>query len=288
MIIEHCKYIPQTFLKLNPKFIITRFCHGSGGKFLSTVLQSHPQIQHWTHWLEKNKNDPLFIQLVKAHAQRSFPKNHSHHLRSEPIAPYDTTLWSSTYARGEELELSDLRKYYQQTPDRYLEDAIKQDLWINIIFNKMTLPKFCSSARIVTLMIDNQLSLNWVQKSLWQKHFIEDDHSIIYCPNHPLYCPEESVPTVIKYNNQCEFDIGQKNKLLQQHIIDNPMLKEFALCKFDSQNNHTIPVSALFDLDRLLDNLDMISRKWHWVKFDPQIVSAIHQSWIDSQIPYWV
>jgi hypothetical protein len=37
---------------LQNNFLVVRFTHGSGGKFLSTVLQTSAQIDHWSGILE--------------------------------------------------------------------------------------------------------------------------------------------------------------------------------------------------------------------------------------------
>lgn len=227
------------------------------------------------------------IALARVHAQRSFPKKHDFHLRAEPIAPYDTSLWSSTYDRGHDLELTDLQEYYQLNPDPYLEDGIRRDLYINIIFNKIQLPKFCAGSFTVTLVIDGIRSLDWAQRSLWHKHFIELDDKIIYCPNHPLYCPEASIPTVSRYQNQCEFDIDQKSQLMERYIYQNPAWQQFTdIAKSNDDSNYFLPISALFNLDQLVQHFTNIAQILNWSDFDCQILSTVQKSWMDSQLSY--
>ena len=48
----------------NPKILVTRFTHGAGGKFLSTVLQTANNVDHWNRIIESYKNHPLFTELV--------------------------------------------------------------------------------------------------------------------------------------------------------------------------------------------------------------------------------
>lgn len=44
----------------HPKFLITRFTHGAGGKFLSSVLQTSKNVDHWNNLIESYKNHPLY------------------------------------------------------------------------------------------------------------------------------------------------------------------------------------------------------------------------------------
>jgi hypothetical protein len=41
-------------------FILTRFTHGSAGKFLSTVLQTSDQIEYWSVIVQSQKDTNLF------------------------------------------------------------------------------------------------------------------------------------------------------------------------------------------------------------------------------------
>lgn len=271
------------------KFVITRFGHGSGGKFVSTVLQTHPNIQHWSNWLQAAKSTGIFPELLQIYARRSFPKNHLYHLRAEPMAPYDTSLWSSTYNRGQQLEMSDLLCYYQNKPDQYLSQGIEKKLWINFIFNKINLPKFCNQAFVVTLMIDSTRALDWAQRSLWSKHFVELSNKIIYCPNHPLYCPESSIATVLQYKNQCEFDVSQKSYLMEKYILKNPLLADFTNQEkliTNQPNHYCIPISALFDSSSLVNHMQTIATQLQWQKFDATLILDIHKNWMQAQLPY--
>ena len=63
----------------NPKFIITRFTHGSAGKFLSTVLQT----SNWSAVVQAQKNTELIEPVTLEYVDRSFPKDHSQYLISQ-------------------------------------------------------------------------------------------------------------------------------------------------------------------------------------------------------------
>lgn len=272
---------------MNLNLIITRFCHGTGGKFLSSILQLHPEIQHWSSWLQNNKkHHHIFPQLLATYAQRHFPTNHDYHLRFEPIAPYDTTMWSSTYDRGSNLTMSDLVDYYTNKTDHYLSQAASSDLYVNYIFNRPTLPKFCEQAKIVTIIIDNEQTLQWTFKTLWAKHFIETDSKIIYCPDHPLYCPESSVLSVLKYGNPCEFDKSHKPRLLDQYVYNNAMVRDYQnASKFNlNANNYNINLSCLFDVDSLIYQISLLFDSWNMSMINHDLIVLLHQHWISAQI----
>ena len=100
-----------------PKFIVTRFTHGSAGKFLSTVLQTSDKIDHWSAIIQEQKNTSLYEHVTLEYVARSFPVDHTQYLKSEPMVPYNTDLYSTSFFRGSDVSL-----------DQYFLNAIhKQD-----------------------------------------------------------------------------------------------------------------------------------------------------------------
>jgi len=73
-------------MNTKPNFLITRFTHGSGGKFLSTVLQTSILIDHWSAIVQSQKEKSELIEEVTLqYVMRSFPKEHAMHMQLEPI-----------------------------------------------------------------------------------------------------------------------------------------------------------------------------------------------------------
>ena len=278
---------------MNLNLLITRFAHGSGGKFLSTVIQSHEQIQHWSSQMQNTKSSDQYPELLEYYMIRSFPKDHRSHMSMEPICPYDTELWSSTYHRGENVTRNKLVDYYSDNKDKYLMDGCNQNLITNLIFNKPQLPKFCAGSKTVTILIDNRRSLRWLRKTLWSKHFLEAEGKIIYAPDHPLYCSMKSLPTILKFKNQSEFPISEKFSLMKKHLYRNTIIEKFQdpsnFKEIDDQleiNNYNIPLSSFFRFDDFVFHMDKMMEQFAMLPMKKDLVKIMFDTWNRVQIPY--
>lgn len=278
---------------MNLDILVTRFTHGSGGKFLSTVMQSHERIQHWNSQIQNTKSSDQYLEIIEYYMIRSFPEDHRLHMSTEPICPYDTELWSSTYARGETVTKTELINYYSIGKDKYLIDGCNQNLITNLIFNKPQLPKFCEGSKTVTVLIDNPRSLRWLRKTLWSKHFLQTEGKIIYAPDHPLYCSMKSLPTILKFKNQSEFPISEKFSLMKKHLYCNPNVEKFQdpsnFRDIDDRlriNNYNIPLSSFFRFDDFIFHLDKMMEQFTMTPMKKDLVRIMFDAWNRVQIPY--
>ena len=84
--------------------IITRFAHGAAGKFLSTVLQTSELVDHWSLVVKHQKSVNKYVkETTLVYCDRVFPSDHSLHMLNEPLVPYCTDLYSSTFDRGHDV-----------------------------------------------------------------------------------------------------------------------------------------------------------------------------------------
>jgi hypothetical protein len=276
-----------------PKFLITRFTHGSGGKFLSSVLQTSVGIDHWSATVESYKSKDLFEKLVLEHTNRSFPKDHAAHLQHEPMVPYNTDLYSAGYLRGNEIALDQYIKNAIEKNDTRLLTCIDTDRLINLIFNKPKIPVFCQESRAVTITVVTDVEKQWLYKTLWSKHFLETSAGIRYLPSDPEYCSFYSLPVVLQFNNQYLFSNDQKEQLYQEYIIDNRTNSwYFAPDRFaEFDKNHGL-TNVFIELDTLLTPskfIIKIQNIFETLQLDHpnlNLIQKMHQLWLSRQIPY--
>lgn len=278
----------------DPKFIITRFTHGAGGKFLSTVLQTSNNVDHWNSIVESYKNHALYHKLVCGYAERSFPVDLALHLQNEPMVPYNTDLYSSTYERGIDTTLSQFIEHAGAVNDILFLNAVKQGKFVNLIMNKPFLPKFCYGAKTVTILVETKKELDWLHRTLWAKHYLEQGNYIYYLPDHPRYCSFKNLPTVLKFNNPYQFSIEQKEQIIQEKIVHSEIChyyqnqSNFSVIDQDyGIDNIFIPLSCFFNIDSFLKHIDQIFVEFGLGDPDVELIKKIHSIWTSRQEAYF-
>lgn len=276
-----------------PKFLITRFTHGSAGKFLSTVLQTSDKIDHWSAIIQSYKQTELFEPLVLEYVCRSFPIDHSQHLKSEPMVPYNTDLYSSGYARGNDVTLDQYVSNATIKNDTRLLDCIKCNLQANLILHKPQTPFFCNNSDVVTVLVTSEREKKWLYKTLWSKHFLETEQGIRYLPSDPAYCNFYSLIPVLTYNNRYLFPSSDKENLYNEYIINNHTNNwYFNPDKFNSYdrehqlNNLFINLEEMLLVDKFLIAMQRIFKKFDLGKLNVNLIQQMHQIWLSRQLPY--
>lgn len=275
----------------NPRFLITRFAHGAGGKFLSTVLQTSRVVDHWCDIIQNHKQHELFAALVTEHCRRSFPQDHSQHLRSEPMVPYNTDLYSVGYPRGDDVSLADYIDNAFNTGDCRLMRAIENGLLINLTFNKPSLPRFCHVSRAVTITIESAQELEWLHQTLWSKHFLVTDRDIRYLPSDPAYCNIRSLPVVLQWANPYRFDLDQRQQLWRTMVVENEMNRWYhdpalfePLDQINGIDNINIPLRHMLDPTEFLVSIQGIFAHHELGTPDLDAIAAMHEIWLERQI----
>jgi len=273
-------------------FVIVRFTHGAGGKFISSVLQTSDDISHWSATVQQSKKTPEFEELVREYTKRSFPINPKYHMLSEPIAPYNTDLYSSSYPRGNEVTLHEFLTHAREVNDTSLLSLIDSKQKCNLIFNKPNVPRFAEGADVVTVLVDDK-DQEWLRQTLWNKHFYVDDEngSIYYIQDTPNLCSFKSLPMILKFKNKYKFNIAEKDELYEKYIINNHTNEWYKNYKnfeeFDRKmklNNYFINLSDLFDTKRFVNCMSEIFEHYGLSGFNPLLVSQMHVIWWSRQI----
>ena len=277
----------------NSRFIITRFTHGSAGKFLSTVLQTSSKVDHWSAIVETHKTTDLFEKLVLEYVKRSFPFDHSLYMQQEPMVPYNTDLYSSGYPRGNDVTLDQYLAHAIENQDSRILKCIKNNLFANIIFHKPCIPEFCRGSNVITITVTSDTEKQWLYKTLWSKQFLETENEIRYLPSDPEYCSFASIVSVLKFNNFYIFNKSQKSELIEKYIINdstNPWYfdpEKFA--DFDSNynlNNLFVELDSILFPDKFLVTVKKVFN--HLGLPDPNLdlIQQMHQIWLSRQISY--
>lgn len=277
----------------NPKFILTRFTHGSAGKFLSSVLQTSDIIDHWSATIQRYKHTELFESLVVEYVRRSFPLNHSQHLMSEPMVPYNIDLYSTGFSRGNDLTLTRYLEHADKKQDVRLFRAVDNNLIMNLVFNKPQVPIFCHGSDVVTITVTTKQEQEWLYKTLWSKHFLEIDETIRYLPSDPYYCNYNSLVPVLTFNNPYLFTKQDKDKLYEKYVINNHTNPwyfdpdQFEVFDLDHKlNNLFVRLDEILSVDKFLNAVKRIFNKFHLGDPDLLLIEQMHQIWVSRQIHY--
>lgn len=276
------------------KFIITRFTHGSAGKFLSAVLQTSDKIDHWSAIVQDNKHNlEVFESLVLQHTARSFPIDHSTYMRSEPMVPYNVDLYSTSYPRGNDVTIDQYLDNAHKHNDIRLLKVINDDLKINLIFNKPQLPLFCNGAEVVTVSVTSQQEKNWLYKTLWSKHFLEKDNKIHYLPSDPNYCSFYSLVPVLTFNNEYLFPAEDKEELYTKYVINNHTNQWYfdtdRFAEYDSihrLDNTFMQLDEILIVNKFLPAVTRIFNHYNLGKPNLILIEKMHQLWLSRQLPY--
>jgi hypothetical protein len=277
-----------------PNFILTRFTHGSAGKFLSSVLQTSDKIDHWSSVIQSNKNNlEIFKSLVLQYTDRTFPNDHSKYLKMEPMVPYNVDLYSSGYPRGNNVTLQQYLDNAQVKNDTRLLKSISDNLKINLIFHKPCPPVFCDSSCAVTITVTTESEKDWLYKTLWSKHFLEKDNRIHYLPSDPDHCSFYSLIPVLTYNNQYLFPAEQKQQLYEHYVINDHTNQWYFdpdwFKEYDTDhkiNNVFIKLEEILNIDKFLLAMSRIFDHHNLGVPDLSLIEKMHRIWLSKQISY--
>lgn len=181
-------------------FVVVRFAAGSGGRFVSTMLQNSNDIAHWNPELEQFKNTSKFQPELVNYLQLAFPEDPKKHLRVEPDLPYVFDFYSSTYDRGNDVTYEEYCEYHRAGGCNYFFDHIAQGKKANLLNHKSQIIKFMEGAIFVNIIIDSPRALDWTKKLLWDKHYqVVDKNTVRLLPHDPTTCNVRRSHLVEKY-----------------------------------------------------------------------------------------
>jgi hypothetical protein len=214
------------------KFIVVRFAPGSGGKFISTLLQLSPDVNPWS--------DEIHSTQVTDWFKQRFTGDFVNWLKLEPEIPYQTNFVSNRFDRGNDI-----------TVDTALEllnnDLLFQQHWRNnkkicLILNKSQIPQWIQgNCSIVNVAVDGVDSKKWVNRCRLNKQFLrKNNNTWIIKQDHPDYCSQMRSAMAQKFNNPREFS-GTAGEFLKKYVVNDPLVSMFtdpdAIVAHASNNN---------------------------------------------------
>lgn len=266
------------------KFIVVRFAPGSGGKFVSTLLQLSPDVNAW--------NDQIKTDHALAWFQLHFRNNFEDWLKNEPEVPYATGFVSNRFNRGDDIPLS-------QALDRLSTDTLFQAHWANnkkicLISNKSQVPNWIQDQCVfVNLVIDNVKAQKWCHRCRLHKQFLlAEPNTWIIKQDHPDYCSSARSVLAQKFNNPTTYQ-GTTQSFLKKYIVNDPITRTFLdpAQIVEHSSNRTqqqlfVDLSKIIDPDVTADTINTICKSIGIAVPNLDLVSRIaeHYSQIHQSI----
>lgn len=199
------------------KFIIVRFAPGSGGKFLSTLLQLSPSINPWCHQTHSDQ----VVDWFKSH----FTEDFVNWLKLEPEVPYQTNFVSNRFNRGDNVDTHSALEILAN--DHLFQEHWNNDKKICLISNKSKIPKWVQgNCQIVNLVIDSVQSKKWTSRCRLHKQFLKQGDCWIIKQDHPDFCSSARSLLAKQFNNPTTFS-GTTVEFLRQFIVNDALIKMF-------------------------------------------------------------
>lgn len=254
-------------MKAVPKFLIVRFLPGSGGKFLSSILQLLDGVCCWDPELDFYKQC-ADTQNIVGWFQTKFTQNWKEYLKIEPEVPYHLDFISNRFSRGDDITLSDLLDRNRSTGDDLFQSQFYGDGQIPLILNKSRIPcAYQNNSQIVNMLIDSPHARSWVARARARKLFYEiEPGKFVLKQDHPDYCSEKRKILASKFDNPKLIQTS-KFRFIKQFVVNYPGIGEFSDIKSmlkDPSNRtcdqHIFPVSSFCDTRNLNQTLVKLAR----------------------------
>ena len=274
----------------NSPFITVRFAGGTGGRFISTLLQLSNDVAHW----DQRFNSQLKISQHEyvEYLINSFPTDSKKHLRVEPDLPYYSDFYSGTYARGEDVSFEQYCEYQTQAKCEYFFKNLDQQQHVNLILHKSKIPLFMQRSHVINIIIDTPAALELAQKLLWCKHYqVLDKTKVKMLENDAETCNQKRRHLVQRfYTGSSTVVVGSLEDFYSNEIIKNPAFELFQhsslLLEDDSNkycNQHYFYLSSIFDKKHLVENINTICDQINLSYPDEQLISLTADIWWNSQ-----
>lgn len=206
------------------KFLVVRFAPGSGGKFLSTLLQCSDSVHAWDDELvqakQQNDHDKIFNYVVS-----KFTDDFINWQKIEPEVPYQTDFVSNRFPRGDDIT-------FEQAQELLVNDSKYQhDIHANgsiaLILNKSQIPQWLwKKAVVVNIVIDSINSKKWFHRARFAKQFIRFNDSYIVKQEHEDFCSPKRTVLAAKFANEKVYT-GSWYSFAKKYIVGDSIGKMF-------------------------------------------------------------
>lgn len=212
-------------LDSDKKFLVVRFAPGSGGKFLSILLQCSNSVHAWDDILTQAKQENNNNKILDYVASK-FTTDFTIWQKLEPEVPYQTDFVSNRFPRGDDITFEDANKLLS-TDIKYQCDYNNSG-FISLILNKSQVPSWLQDRAIfVNILIDTPESKKWFYRSRFAKQFIRiNKNSYIIKQDHEDYCSPKRSILASKFNNEKIFH-GSWYSFAKKYLIGDAVGRMF-------------------------------------------------------------
>lgn len=211
------------------QFVVTRYAHGACGRFVSTVLQTSPQIACWDETVQnlKLQRDGDWAEQFRQLAEQKFADDPLWHLRHEPDVPYCTNFYSGNYNRGENVSLQQYLEYQEDCPV-FWQHWTNVD-YLNLILHKSRIPEFMQYSKIVNVLVDTEKSLKLAKFFSWIKRFhVCDANKVMIIANDPERGNPKRAEITKQFNNPIDVQVESPDQFKEQTVDKDPIWDLFA------------------------------------------------------------
>lgn len=260
----------------NPKFLLVRFNEGAAGKFLMSLLMSSDSIAHYDSTVEEHKD----VQSLLNYAQRSF-QSFDQWIANEPNP---VTVWnihwiSNKMPRGNNQTVEDFNIQLKSEASDYFWQSVKNNKHILILSNKTVLPLAYRHLSPVVI-INDRLSLKFLRKSVWYKHYGIKNHKIHLKINDPDLYPEPTKSIMKKFDNPV-FSDENVFSFYRRVLWKNPSTNFFSNQSNFSNSSNFINLSEILDINRLLPAMDRLCDSLGIININHSYIRQAHAHWIN-------
>lgn len=255
----------------NPnRWIILQYRPGSGGKFLSAALMSLDRVAHWDRRVEQGELS--FEEWAATQWQWQHTEHHKW-LAYEPLHEWDIRFFSRTFARGEDLSLSEYNKLISETASEYFKQVWQSDKLILDFIHKPTLPLWWEDSYCIKLDAIQECSI--YRKLLLSKiyPYNQETGMGMFMMDHPF--PENASPNARIYKNQYEFGPFETEDKWYQHIWENDTRLNFKIEQPD------IMLDDLLNFDRLEKYVMQVATDLN-SSYNPKNLRCVWDVWMEQ------
>jgi len=193
------------------RWLILQYRPGSGGKFLSSCLQTIEKVAHWDPKVEHKE-----ISFTDWVDQQWLHRGADKWIAYEPLHIWDTTFFSRTYPRGNDISIKEYCQLMQQYANPYLNEILVGDKLILDYLCKTTPPIWWAESTILKLdaPIDCPVYKNFLLSKIYP--WDSDTKTGTIMLDKPL--DDNKYQNARVYNNQFEFGPFDSADQWYQHV----------------------------------------------------------------------
>lgn len=255
------------------QWLIFNYINGAGGKFLTNCFFQFDKVANWYDTnLTKQQRAEVYLQ--------SLTLNNNIWLATEPDQPWGLTFFSRTYPRGQNCDIESWNRQVDQHTTEYFKNCWGDQKIIADFWHKASRPTFWSKSTWITIKVDDwelYKSLLFTKVYDYNKH----NKTMINQMENPTLGSDSNKKYKSQFQNQWYWEnITDIDSFIKDEIFQKPWYQSWQ-GHVDYDNNNTVNLTTLFDLDKLWKFL---------VKYEPMfndsldfnIIKSLHQAWVQA------